>query len=187
MENENADIYSCTSFSKFLVSVASNLTLNKDIWQLFGYTDRPKRGSYFNKFIKHDILCKEYFILREVFCATIGCGIVCVPYDHPYNFKEIIVSKCVNYLFSMDSKGITISFGFKEPDELIEHLSEVLLDYIESDEKELSIVFNQHAMNQLGNLYDARFLVGGTRLFLESFYGLKVAIKNHIKYPIIMD
>lgn len=151
---------SAETFIRDINSFASGMCLDNNIWRLFGYKKRPKRGSFFNRFINEKKLFTEKFILREIYIICIINAISFI--ENEIEVKDLILKRTLDQFFSY--QGIIEALYFTSEFEAYNYFYKSLYDYLNSSREEYNNIFINRSQNILGNLFNSGWIVSFIRL-----------------------
>lgn len=182
MPETKSDSAKCLSTT--IAQLASGFCLDDKVWNIFGYNKRPKHGSYFNKFIKTEVLLKEKFLLRELFVSCVADCTLAVTNDYPVELRHKIAVRSIHLLLTYD--GCIVAFGFQTYEEAIQYFSKSLKDYLNNEKS--ADVFITHANNILGELFNPVWIVSiGTLFAGDIIFNLKIYLHRRLSHPLIDD
>ncbi len=137
----DAKLTSAEDFVKKALSLSMHFCLDDSVWKDFGYKKRPRRGSWFNRFIKEDILKKEIFLLRELFICCISTCILTLNDSYSFEFKMKIAARMIEKLLSLD--GIISAYSFSNCDDAAKYFINGIKHY--HTDKNIVHVFTNRA------------------------------------------
>lgn len=70
--NPASDIVPDDPLTKYLVTAALGAALNDELWAIFGYEGRPRRGRVLRRFVNQERLGREAFVYREAALLELG-------------------------------------------------------------------------------------------------------------------
>lgn len=156
---------SAESFVINVVGFASGMVMDNDVWRLFGYKKRPKRGNMFTKFVSEKRLIPEKFLLRELFLVCIANAIEFL--NNESEDKDLILKRIIDYMLSF--QDIIKAFYFTNEFEAYNYFYNSTYDYINAGIKAYNNVFARRSKDILGILFDAGWIVSFIRLNTVSF------------------
>ena len=128
---------------------AFKFVLNDDTWKKFGYSRRPKRGSFFNRFVSKEKFIKETFLSREFFCAAIGEGLFPFCKENNSEYRQKIVDFAVNSTLTTDD-SIRRALRFESYNDAYSYIYNHVTDYVDNKEDSSSGVFIKHSKCEIG-------------------------------------
>ena len=167
-----------------IAEFAAGFCLDSNIWRMLGFKRRPKRGSFFTKFVKSDVLVKENFILRELYVSCIADCINAVANTYVVEYRFKIAARAIEIMLLYD--GCIESYGFDTYHEASLYLTNCLKDYFNNEEA--SVVFVTHATNILGKYFNPAWLVNSPQIFSgDTLFSLKIYFNKKFSQPLIDD
>lgn len=154
MDNEPTDINNLVSL---LAGAAVHPLLQNDLWQLYGYEKRPKKGALFNKLFpkKYEL---ENFILKEVLTMSL--------IDVLNGIKKSEVSLDTRLLISIGviDQLLSAAQQLYSPDSFMDNLFVTYASFLKCDKSKLYEPSIIKAKNALDMKNFAKFMVGTIQL-----------------------
>lgn len=164
-----------------ILGLSSQMVLDNWSWKIFGFKSRPRRGAFFNRFIKKERLVKEIFLIREFF--IIGCytGVNSLPESMSMTKREEICMNVINKLLNVEN--ILSSFDFSSKEEAKEYFLSGIKDYANSGQDNIGNVLFDRAKAQLGKYFSGGWLVYTARYVAEfnsPIYAVKKIVREKV-------
>ena len=179
---------SAEEFALYVASISAKVVMDNWMWRIFGYKRKPKRGSFFNKFIDQTKLIQENFILRELFICNVATAVISLPNTCSIALQSKIASRAIDIIFSHD--GMLESFNFNSIHEALLYFGSNISDYLCTEYENYSDVFIKHAKNVMGNSINSFWTIGAGLLFSNSGSQVKycsIIIKDNFIQPLNDD
>lgn len=151
---------SAETFINDVNGLASSIIMDDNLWKLFGYKKRPKRGAFFNKFINDKRLKTEMFLLREMYIICIANAISFL--NNELDTKKIFVKRILDQYFSF--AGIIEAFHFASEFESFNYFYKSIWDYLKANKEQYTEIFINRSQNILGNLFSSAWIVSFIQL-----------------------
>jgi len=156
--------------------------LDDENWRLVGYARRPRRGSFFSRFLPRQRLERETRILQEFLCLTLAAisGWITHRELQPSQ-PEALLAPILEICLDGDGRGLWTTFRFPSREDAIRYVGSGTSQYAAAGPpREMANVFYQRMLPLLTETEKPRWLAYSVNLCVGSNSVLAVA-------PLAMD
>lgn len=166
-------IVNANDFASIMTGTAFGAVLEDDLWQMFGYKRRPRRGHWFNRFVKEDKLVKENFLARELTLVSLARLIPPLRKLPEIEKSIAVVARILEMVVEGERPSTQIwkvSMGFPSKDAAIDFFMAGLARYCGTTVEECGPIFVERMMEVVDENSKAIWLLGAARLFSGSAF-----------------